>query len=351
MTKLRITRRETLIGSALGIAGSLRPRPSRALADQSADAPVNPGAGDSKLRFGVITDVHQDVMHDGVERITSFVSAMKDQNVDFVLQLGDFCQPKSGNDAFMEAWRRFDGPRYHVIGNHDMDGGFSREQVVKYYGMSARYYSFDVKGLHCIVLDGNDPGGTSGGYARFVAEDQLDWLRADLEANPRPTLVFVHQPLDSSDGVDNRAEVRAILDAAGRQDGHPGVIGVFSGHSHVDYSRLLNGIYYTLINSASYVWVGGDHQHESYDPKVHEEHKWIGHTCPYQEPLWAVVTIDKVAGAMDVDGTSTKWVGPDPIACGADPKAGYWGWAPPFAAPRVSSWRSPLQGHGDLDGA
>ncbi|MFT6832829.1 MAG: Icc protein, partial [Planctomycetota bacterium] len=199
MTPFRISRRETLIGSFLGLAGTGQSRPTgplRATQDREAKR--------ATLRFGLIADVHQDVMHDGVERITSFVTAMEGQDVDFVLQLGDFCQPKAANDAFIEAWRRFDGPRYHVIGNHDMDGGFSRDQVVAYYGMPSRYYSFDVQGLHCIVLDGNDPGGSSGGYARFIAKDQLDWLVEDLKQNPSPTVVFVHQPLDSSDGVDNR---------------------------------------------------------------------------------------------------------------------------------------------------
>ena len=343
MAPLRISRRETLIGSFLGLAGTGQSKPVNA-------PPTEQEAPRATLRFGVIADVHQDVMHDGVKRITSFVTAMEGQDVDFVLQLGDFCQPKAANDAFIEAWRGFDGPRYHVIGNHDMDGGFSRDQVVAYYGMPSRYYSFDVRGLHCIVLDGNDSGGSSGGYARFIAKEQLDWLVEDLEQNPAPTVVFVHQPLDSSDGVDNRAEVREVLKAAGRQKGHPGVIAVFSGHSHVDYSRLIDGIYYTLINSASYVWVGGDHRHRSYDPKVHEKHEWIDRTCPYLEPLWAIVSIDLITGSVAIEGTSTDWVGPDPVACGADPKEGFWGWDPKYAVPRVSSWRFPMQGQGDVDG-
>jgi len=289
-------------------------------------------------------------MHDGVDRIGAFARAMRDQDVDFVIQLGDFCQPKPANDPFIEAWRGFDGPRYHVIGNHDMDGGFSRERVVEYYGMADRYYSFDRNGLHFVVLDGNDPGGTSSGYARYIAKDQLAWLKADLEAHPRPTVVFVHQPLDSSDGVDNREDVRRILSSARKHVGHPGVIAAFSGHSHVDYSRAIDGIYYTLINSASYVWVGGDHRHRSYDARVHESHEWIDRTCPYRDPLWAVVSIDLVGASIEIEGASTDWVGPDPIGCGADPDGGHWGWDPQYSAPRISSWRFPLHGDGDIDG-
>ncbi|MFT5289146.1 MAG: Icc protein [Planctomycetota bacterium] len=347
MTRFRLTRRQALLGTCIGAAGSLLP--GEELQDHT-DVDGAADAGLSSLRFGVITDVHQDVMHDAVERITSFTSTMKARGVDFVIQLGDFCQPKPANDDFLAAWNSFEGSRHHVIGNHDMDGGFSREQVVAYYGMPASYYSFDTKGLHCIVLDGNDPGGASGGYARFIGKEQLSWLRNDLEANPLPTIVFVHQPLDSSDGVDNRAEVRGVLESAKRMAGHPGVIAVFSGHSHVDYSRLIKNIYYTLINSASYVWVGSDHRHLSYGAEVHEKHEWIDRTCPFREPIWGVVTIDLAGGSIEIEGVTTDWVGPDPIACGVDPKNGFWGWDPKYSVPRVSNWRFPLQGQGDIDG-
>ncbi len=37
-----------------------------------------------------------------------------------------------------------------------MDGGFTREQTIEYWGMPTKYYSFDMKGYHFIILDGND---------------------------------------------------------------------------------------------------------------------------------------------------------------------------------------------------
>lgn len=353
MSRFRPTRRQALLGSCLGAAGALLPSAakgqepvSRGAAPAEGGAPADPPT----LRFGVITDVHQDIMHDAVDRITAFVEAMTARGVDFVIQLGDFCRPEPRNDGFLEAWNRFEGPRHHVIGNHDMDGGHSRDEVVAYYGMPARYYSFDLRGLHFIVLDGNDPGGTSAGYARFIGPEQLDWLREDLAAHPLPTVVFVHQPLGSSDGIENRAEVRDVLESARRLEGHPGVVAVFAGHSHVDCARLVGGIYHLWIHSASYVWVGSEHRHRSYADEIHEKHEWIDRTCPFRGPLWAVVSIDLVEGSLEVEGRATDWVGPDPIACGADPQEGYWGWAARYSHPRISSWRVPLPTEGDIDG-
>ena len=51
--------------------------------------------------FGVIADVHQDIMHDGVSRLRAFVEAMNDAKPDFSIQLGDFCVPHERNAEFM----------------------------------------------------------------------------------------------------------------------------------------------------------------------------------------------------------------------------------------------------------
>ena len=81
------------------------------------------------LRFGLITDVHHDVMPDGPERVAAFADAVTRAGADFVCQLGDFCQPRPENRDCLKALERFRGDRYHVLGNHDMDGGVSREDV------------------------------------------------------------------------------------------------------------------------------------------------------------------------------------------------------------------------------
>lgn len=47
---------------------------------------------------------------------------MQEAKVDLILQLGDFCVPAPRNQPFLDASNRLDGPRFHVFGNHDMDG-------------------------------------------------------------------------------------------------------------------------------------------------------------------------------------------------------------------------------------
>ena len=103
------------------------------------------GERSSTVHFGIIADVHKDIMHDADERLNTFISEMNSKKVDFIIQLGDFCRPYSYNDGFLNIWNSFEGPVFHVLGNHDMDGGFSRSQTMAYWGMPKKYYAFDQK--------------------------------------------------------------------------------------------------------------------------------------------------------------------------------------------------------------
>jgi 3',5'-cyclic AMP phosphodiesterase CpdA len=287
------------------------------------------------LRFGLIADVHQDIMHDATRRVGHFVEAMTAAKPDFICQLGDFCIPHERNRDFLKTWRKFDGPRYHVLGNHDMDDGFSRDQTVEYYGMPSRYYSFDRGGIHFIALDGNDPGGQRAGYPCYIAEEQAAWLADDLARTESPTVVFSHQPLDIPGGIENSAEIRPILESARLPSGEPKVVACFCGHTHADSARRINGILYFQINSASYLWVGARFAHRSYSEAVHRNHPHIEKTIPYKDPIWALATVDLQRGVLTIEGRQSTWVGPDPWQLGtsADRK---------YVRPAISNWRMPF---------
>ena len=144
-----------------------------------------------RLRFGLCADVHKDIMHDADERLRVFIDRMIQEPVDFIVQLGDFCRPYDHNRAFLDVWGSFPGKRFHVLGNHETDGGFTRDQVTAHWGSPGRYYSRDMGGYHLIMLDGNgEREGRPPGYPRYIGDQQLDWLRNDLAGATAPTLVF-----------------------------------------------------------------------------------------------------------------------------------------------------------------
>jgi predicted MPP superfamily phosphohydrolase len=101
-----------------------------------------------KVEIGIVADVHQDIIHDGVSRISFFIDAMEKRKPDFIIQLGDFSLPRKQNQPFIDKWNSFNGPKYHVLGNHDMkDFGFKKEETMKWWKMKKRYYSFDYNNL------------------------------------------------------------------------------------------------------------------------------------------------------------------------------------------------------------
>ena len=274
------------------------------------------------LRFGLCADVHQDLMHDTLERMGAFVSAMQEREVDFIAQMGDFCTPKEANRAFLEAFHAFEGPHYHVRGNHDTDGGFDAEAVRQFWGIESTTYAFEHGGVRFLVLDGNDRHADAApGYARHVGAEQLTWLEEQLERDEAPLVVFSHQSLENGSGVDNGADVRALLDAANERAGWRRVLACFSGHHHLDDVVELAGVPYVQVNSMSYYWVGGSRRHQSYPAHIHAAHPWIEYTSPYREPLWSTVTIDPEAGELRIEGVRSEWVGPSPQELGLEPDA------------------------------
>jgi alkaline phosphatase len=112
------------------------------------------------------------------------------------------------------------------------------------------YYSFDVAGLHCVVLDANyRADGSDYDRGNFdwtdanIPPHELDWLKQDLAASQGCVIVFIHQLLDGEGSVyvKNAPDVRQALEESGK------VLAVFQGHHHEGaYSRIEGIHYYTL---------------------------------------------------------------------------------------------------------
>jgi len=268
------------------------------------------------IEIGIIADIHQDVMHDGEQRLQKFIDEAKKRNPDFIIQMGDFCRPYDYNKPFMNIWNSFNGGKHHVIGNHDMDGGFSRDAVKAFWDMPANYYSFDKGGLHFIILDGNDQNPKPwSGYKRYIGKQQQEWLKADLANTNKQTIIFSHQTLELEDGgVANLKELQKILEDANKTAGFKKVLCCISGHHHTDFMTQINGVYYVQINSASYRWVGGDYKTIRYSDEIDKKHEWIKYTIPYKESLFTFMTIKN--NKIIIEPKKTEFVGPGPKELG-----------------------------------
>ena len=279
--------------------------------------PCNAFSIDAKadLKIGIIADLHQDIIHDGPQRLKSFINNSISKRCDFIIQLGDFSLPRKKNEIILDHWNLFNGNKYHVLGNHDMvDYGFTKAQTMSWWGMKERYYSFNRNGYHFIVLDGNDenPKPWNEYYNRYIGPNQKKWLVEDLKKSYLPTIIFSHQSLDSKGGIFNQHEIRKIIEDSIFVNGNKKVIACICGHHHDDYLKIINDIAYVHINRASYKWVGEKYKFSRFSKKIENDFPSIVKTCPYKKPLFTTMHINSKQKTINFDSKKTSFIKPSP---------------------------------------
>ena len=84
---------------------------------------------EEEIRFAIVSDLHAPDLPDGKERMQAVVEAANKEDVDFLIQLGDFIRLDSVSMPLREVWNGFKGETFHVLGNHDLDK-YSKEEFV-----------------------------------------------------------------------------------------------------------------------------------------------------------------------------------------------------------------------------
>lgn len=224
------------------------------------------------MKIFLITDIHHGENSNypnlrGLEYINVYgehyqklVPMLKDEmdSCDLVVNLGDFIHDESAEkdaETYKEALSLLTTKTRvkHVAGNHDLRN-LSRETWSSLVGESKSYYSFDMGDYHHVVLDGNvtEPRGPY-----YLSEEQLIWLKEDLEKTQYKVIVYCHHPLDNQSmennyyfkerperaSINNKFFVRNVLKKSGK------VLAVFSGHTHFYSREEMDGILYFTIPS------------------------------------------------------------------------------------------------------
>lgn len=229
----------------------------------------------SLARFGIVSDVHyakktpqiNRYYEQSLNKLKECVDTMNREKVDFLIELGDFkdqgespseTQTLDFLDTIESQFQKFEGPCYHVLGNHDEDS-ISKSQFLSRIRngneeTAKNFYSFLVKGIQFLVIDANfisdDVPYEKGNFdwkICHVSSPQLEWLKTEIENYEGPSVIFIHQRLDSLVSLKNFCpgnadEVRKILEDSGK------VIAVFQGHDHRGGFNSINGIPYYSIS-------------------------------------------------------------------------------------------------------
>jgi 3',5'-cyclic AMP phosphodiesterase CpdA len=231
-------------------------------------------AGRPDFSFAVLADVQyadQDTAgkrdyRGSAAKLESCAAALRGEKVEFTIQLGDLVDRGLDNlERILPFFNRLPGPRYHVLGNHDLSAG--REAALQRLGLSHPYYTFEVKGWHFIVLDGmavsaHDAKGRevlarlrSAGAPNAqewnggLGEVQIEWLHQrlhDATAVGEHAIVFCHFPAlpESSTPEHVLWDYRETLELL---ESEPATVAYLAGHDHRGGYAERGGVHYLTL--------------------------------------------------------------------------------------------------------
>jgi hypothetical protein len=237
----------------------------------TADFTLDPIDQPDRFEFVFLTDMHVDRGGVGAAKLTSSIAEINQRKPApaFLWAQGDICLQSGVGEHYLERLRLATMPVRHGAGNHEMmlSHPNPRDDFQRLFGPT--YYSFDWGPIHCIVLDGNKPIPQQVGWKAVhgaVEGRELDWLKADLAAQPKgkTVVVGVHIPIVSSypqrrrespqDApyweMTNRPLLTELL-------ARHGVRLVLQGHMHENERTTIDGVEYVESISISGSWWKG----------------------------------------------------------------------------------------------
>jgi predicted phosphodiesterase len=271
------------------------------------------------IKFAVFTDLHYEHIPDGYERMQNFLNNIKAEDVDFIMNLGDFCSPKVENKLLLNMLKSNGKPFYHAIGNHDSDL-YPKEEVTNFLKMDNSYYSFSYGKVKFIVLD-TCYIKTDNEYEPYfkrnydkskdiypiIPDYELEWLENQLNDNSEYYVIFSHHSLENDfakRGVYNREKIRKLIDRVNNTGKK--VLLCANGHDHGDALEKIGETYYFGLNAMSYIWCGPEHEHFCYSEKTHKQYPFIKDMILYKDGLYAIVTIGD-NGNVNIKGMRGKY--------------------------------------------
>lgn len=168
--------------------------------------------------FAFLTDIHVQPERQAEAGFMWAINEVNKQNPDFVITGGDLVmdvlnqsyeRADSLFNIYIKLSEKFKMPVYNTVGNHEVYAWYRQEPGIEQhpeYGklmfekrLGDRFYSFDHKGWHFIVLDAISRA-DGGGYQGKIEEEQILWLAKDLQEVDKetPIAISVHIPFITS---------------------------------------------------------------------------------------------------------------------------------------------------------
>lgn len=218
------------------------------------------------LNFAIVSDVHYKASIDleqteSAKALDGLIARINENKYDFVVFLGDNIDKSKVNEleSFLTVLQKLKTPYYLVMGDKDVHkiSGIDKRDYVKIvakYNKNQKktgnnYVFYPSNDVAMIVLDSVSSGmPTTHGV---VSKKTLVWLDETLKANAnKKVLIFQHVPYFApyekpSYEILEKQEYKAILTK------HNNVFAVVSGHYHVEFAKIDNGVVHYCVPALS----------------------------------------------------------------------------------------------------
>jgi len=276
------------------------------LSNVFADSEKFEGANAEIVTFSLFSDFHyeQGMYMSSVADLEEILKRGNDNNVDFALQLGDFCNDYIGSPEITNAYlnNSYNMSVYGIYGNHELESENNTMAVVTplltnradnvVWGTadgkiaedgSIAYYYFDKGGFRIVATDTNysynpttgewehNPensyGPASGNIkANALGPVQLAWLEdvlTDAANNGKKCIVLSHATFNTIWDLPS-ADAEAVIDIFDRVNNIKSgtVIMALNGHIHTNRSMVSNNVLFLDVNTVrNNYWVGSGFTH------------------------------------------------------------------------------------------
>lgn len=272
----------------------------------------------AKIKFSLFSDLHYRIgdYNWASKRLDEILKRAEENNVDFVMECGDFCHDVVRSKPIIDKYNNFKIPTYHAIGNHDFEATNTLEIVVKNMNMKNNFYTEDKGIFRIIALDTNyfinkkgeiEHYAASSAYDKchqkmaIITPEQIKMLAEALRTAKGPCLIFSHnglRPWEPAKGITNHEEVSKTITENQRTP-----IMWVNGHFHRNSLRMGNGIAHFIINSSTSEWLGGSHN--GYPEEIMKKSPLVKRELIYDKPVNAIVTVWE-DGEVKIEGMKGK---------------------------------------------
>ena len=170
---------------------------------------------DYDFTFAFLTDIHVQPEKMAIEGFQKAIEKVNELDPDFVITGGDLIMDALGVgydradslfQIYTETAESFNMPVYNTLGNHEVFAWYNssgadtlhpeRGKTMYTNRMGERYYSFDHKGWHFLILDSVEEA-EGEGYIGEIDAEQMEWIKQDLAGIGKdvPVVVSVHIPM------------------------------------------------------------------------------------------------------------------------------------------------------------